>query len=411
MRIYQREKYLKRIRGFYHDDGMIKVITGVRRCGKSCLMQSIADELAESGVPKDCIIYIDLDSRSNRKVKTADDLEKLIDAPTPAGIEGTKYLFIDEIQNVEEFELLINGYRTDGGWSIFITGSNSYLLSGQLVTKLTGRYLEFEVFPLDFAEYIDMKRFLGKPVNDVLVGEFAEYLALGGFPKALEYEGEDEKRAYIKSVIQEIFEKDVKRSNKIKNVSVFDAVQTYLINNYGAPTSLTNLHDYFTKTERIAVERRTIAAYIQMLVDAKVLYRCERFDLKSRKSLRGEEKYYLADPGIYFARNVDVRLNYGPSLENALYIYLRSRGYKLSVGRIGKLECDFIARRRNAYAYIQVSMTIADRDVEEREYRPFGYIRDGYPRYLFTLDPLLQERDGVRHLNMVSFMKDGGDLI
>ena len=150
---------------------------------------------------------------------------------------------------------------------------------------------------------------------------------------------------------------------------------------------------------------------IQMLVDAKVLYRCERFDLKSRKSLRGEEKYYLADPGIYFARNVDVRLNYGPSLENALYIYLRSRGYKLSVGRIGKLECDFIARRRNAYAYIQVSMTIADRDVEEREYRPFGYIRDGYPRYLFTLDPLLQERDGVRHLNMVSFMKDNGDLI
>ena len=186
---------------------------------------------------------------------------------------------------------------------------------------------------------------------------------------------------------------------------------TYVINNYGAPTSLTSLHDYFTKTERIAVERRTIAAYIQMLVDAKVLYRCERFDLKSRKSLRGEEKYYLADPGIYFARNVDVRLNYGPSLENALYIYLRSRGYKLSVGRIGKLECDFIARRRNAYAYIQVSMTIADRDVEEREYRPFGHIRDGYPRYLFTLDPLLQERDGVRHLNMVSFMKDDGDLI
>ena len=162
------------MRGFYHDDGMIKVITGVRRCGKSCLMQSIADELVESGVADDHIIYIDLDSRENRKVKTTDELENLIDTSTPADTEGTKYLFIDEIQNVEGFELLINGYRTDGSWSIFITGSNSYLLSGQLVTKLTGRYIEFEVFPLDFAEYIDMKRFLGKPINDLLVGEFTE---------------------------------------------------------------------------------------------------------------------------------------------------------------------------------------------------------------------------------------------
>ena len=314
---------------------MIKVITGVRRCGKSCLMQSIADELAESGVPKDRIIYIDLDSRSNRKVKTADDLEKLIDASTPAGIEGTKYLFIDEIQNVKEFELLINGYRTDGGWSIFITGSNSYLLSGELATKLTGRYLEFEVFPLDFAEYIDMKRFLGKPVNDVLVGEFAEYLALGGFPKALEYEGEDEKRAYIKSVIQEIFEKDVKRSNKIKNVSVFDVVQTYLINNFGAPTSLKNLLAHFNDVEKIPIKRETLNRYIQILVDAKILYRCSRFDLKSRRSLTREEKYYLADPGFYFAMNTDARINYGPALENVLYLYLASRGYELSVGRIG----------------------------------------------------------------------------
>lgn len=411
LRIYRREKYLKRMRGFYHDDGMIKVITGVRRCGKSCLMQSIADELVESGVASDHIIYIDLDSRENRKVKATDELENLIDMSTPADTEGTKYLFIDEIQNVEEFELLINGYRTDGGWSIFITGSNSYLLSGQLVTKLTGRYIEFEVFPLDFAEYIDMKRFLGKPVNDVLVGEFTEYLTLGGFPKALEYEGEDEKRTYIKSVIHEIFEKDVKHSNKIKNVSVFDAVQTYLITNFGAPTNLKNLLAYFNDVEKIPIKRETLNRYIQILVDAKILYRCSRFDLKSRRSLIREEKYYLADPGFYFAMNTDARINYGPALENVLYLYLASRGYELSVGRIGKLECDFIARRRNAYAYIQVSMSIADRGVEEREYRPFGHIRDGYPRYLFTLDPLLQERDGVRHLNMALFMQDGGNLI
>lgn len=407
MKLYHREQYLKKIRPFYDDD-LIKVITGIRRCGKSCLMVTIVEELRDRGVEDKDIIYLDLDKRGNRSIKTPEQLENKIESLLAD--DDFKYLFIDEVQNVRDYEEVVNAYNSDGGFSIFITGSNSYLLSGELMTKLTGRYVEFEVFTLSFSEFLDMKRFMGKVVGDARI-EFDEYLRYGGFPRSLEYEDPEAKARYIEDVVGQIVDKDIRSRNKIRNIDTFNRVMTYVINNYGAPTSLTNLHDYFTKTERIAVERRTIAAYIQMLVDAKVLYRCERFDLKSRKSLRGEEKYYLADPGIYFARNVDVRLNYGPSLENALYIYLRSRGYKLSVGRIGKLECDFIARRRNAYAYIQVSMTIADRDVEEREYRSFGYIRDGYPRYLFTLDPLLQERDGVRHLNMVSFMKDNGDLI
>lgn len=407
MKLYHREQYLKKIRPFYDDD-LIKVITGIRRCGKSCLMATIVEELRDRGVEDKDIIYLDLDKRGNRSIKTPEQLENKIESLLAD--DDFKYLFIDEVQNVRDYEEVVNAYNSDGGFSIFITGSNSYLLSGELMTKLTGRYVEFEVFTLSFSEFLDMKRFMGKVVGDARI-EFDEYLRYGGFPRSLEYEDPEARARYIEDVVGQIVDKDIRSRNKIRNIDTFNRVMTYVINNYGAPTSLTNLHDYFTKTERVAVERRTIAAYIQMLVDAKVLYRCERFDLKSRKSLRGEEKYYLADPGIYFARNVDVRLNYGPSLENALYIYLRSRGYKLSVGRIGKLECDFIARRRNAYAYIQVSMTIADRDVEEREYRPFGYIRDGYPRYLFTLDPLLQERDGVRHLNMVSFMKDNGDLI
>lgn len=407
MKLYHREQYLKKIRPFYDDD-LIKVITGIRRCGKSCLMATIVEELRDRGVEDKDIIYLDLDKRGNRSIKTPEQLENKIESLLAD--DDFKYLFIDEVQNVRDYEEVVNAYNSDGGFSIFITGSNSYLLSGELMTKLTGRYVEFEVFTLSFSEFLDMKRFMGKVVGDARI-EFDEYLRYGGFPRSLEYEDPEARARYIEDVVGQIVDKDIRSRNKIRNIDTFNRVMTYVINNYGAPTSLTNLHDYFTKTERIAVERRTIAAYIQMLVDAKVLYRCERFDLKSRKSLRGEEKYYLADPGIYFARNVDVRLKYGPSLENALYIYLRSRGYKLSVGRIGKLECDFIARRRNAYAYIQVSMTIADRDVEEREYRPFGYIRDGYPRYLFTLDPLLQERDGVRHLNMVSFMKDNGDLI
>ena len=406
MRLFRREQYLKKIRPFYDDD-LIKVITGIRRCGKSCLMATIVEELKERGVPEKDIVYLDLDKRGNRSIKTPDQLEAAIESRLVD--DDFKYLFIDEVQNVRGYEEVVNAFNTDGGFSIFITGSNSYLLSGELMTKLTGRYVEFEMFTLSFSEFLAMKKFLGVEGKDDRA-EFEEYLRYGGFPRSLEYDDVEAKAHYVEDVVKQIIKKDIRSRNKIRNIEAFERVMTYVINNYGAPTSLTNLVDHLRNVEKIAVERRTVSAYIQMLVDAKILYRCQRFDLKSRKSLRGEEKYYLADPGIYFARNVDVRLNFGPSLENALYVYLRSRGHRLSVGRIGKLECDFIARKHDLYAYIQVSMTISDRDVEEREYRPFSHIRDGYPRYLFTLDPLLQRREGVRHLNMIAFMKGDEDL-
>ena len=407
MKLYRREQYLKKIRPFYDDD-LIKVITGIRRCGKSCLMETVIEELKERGIAEKDIVYLDLEKRGNRSIKTPDQLEAAIEARVVDG--DFKYLFIDEVQNVEGYEEVVNAYNADGGFSVFITGSNSYLLSGELVTKLTGRYVEFEVFALSFAEFLGMKRHLGREVGD-LRAEFEEYLRYGGFPRSLEYGDTEAKARYIEDVVNQIIEKDIKPRKKIRNVDTFERVMAYVINNYGAPTSLTNLVDHFNNVEKVAVQRRTISAYIERLVEAKVLYRCPRFDLKSRKSLRGEEKYYLADPGIYFARNVDVRLNYGPALENALYVYLRARGYRLSVGRIGKLECDFIARKRNEYAYIQVSLSIVDPAVEEREYRPFRSIRDGYPRFLFTLDPLLQEREGVRHLNLMDFMASDGELM
>ena len=411
MQLYRREKYLSRIRPFYHDEGIIKVLTGVRRCGKSCIMQSVAAELREQGVPESNIAYVDLDLRANRKVMTPDQLEALIDAAVPADTPGTKYLFVDEVQNVRGFEGLVNGYRTDGGWSVFVTGSNSYLLSGQLVTKLTGRYLEFEVFTLDFAEYLGMKGMLGKPVDANRDAEFARYLRDGGFPKSVEYDGEAERRAYVRGVVQEIFEKDIKGANKVRHVSVFNAVRDYLVNNFGATTSLKGLLAHFRDVEKIPIRRETLNRYIQILVDAKVLYRCPRFDMKSRRSLQREEKYYLADLSFYFALNTDQRVNYGPALENVVYHYARTMGYDASVGRIGTLECDFVLRREaEGYSYVQVAMTIADPATEEREFRPFGRIRDGYPRYLLTMDRLLQRRDGVRHENVVDFIAGGREF-
>ena len=403
MKLYRREDYLQKIRGFYHDTGIIKVITGVRRCGKSCLMETISRELRENGVPDKNIIYLNLDKRGFRNIKTADQLDVLIEQMSNA--EGTKYLFIDEIQNVRDFEEVINGYREEEEYSIFITGSNSYLLSGELVTKLTGRYLEFEIFTLSFAEYLGMKTFLKKPVLPDLTAEFDLYLSEGGFPKALSYEGED-KQAYIQGVIKEIFAKDIRKRVKIRKVSVFETVQRYIINNFGATMSLTNILDDLKKNG-CPIRRETLNRYIHILEDAKIIYPCRRFDLKSRKSISGEQKYYLADLGFYFALNTDKRINYGPALENIVYIYARSKGYNISVGRIGKLECDFILGRNNTdYSYVQVAMTImSSTETEDREYRPLEKIKDNYPKYIITRNDLLQHRGGIFHVNIAPFMK------
>lgn len=407
MRLFPRENYLKKIRGFYHDDGMIKVITGVRRCGKSCLMQCIAEELRAEGVDDERIVFFDLDRYGYRSVKAPEQLEALIE-PLLA-ISGTKYLFIDEVQNVEGFEDVLNGFRTEGGFSIFITGSNSYLLSGELATKLTGRYIEFEMQTLVFGEYCQMKRFLGLPVNPNPVAEFDAYILEGGFPKAMDYPQLTDKRAYVAAVIQEIFEKDIRRRVKIKNVSVFNQVRDYVINNFGATTSLANIQSDLEHKQGAKIKRETLARYLQILEDAKIVSKCARFDLKSRKSLRGEQKYYLADLGFYFALNTDNRINYGPVLENIVYRYALAQGCKVSVGRIGKLECDFILRNPEmGYAYVQVAMTImADRSIEEREYRPFGQIRDNYPKYLLTRGDVIQQRDGIIHANIPEFMQEG----
>ena len=409
MKLYHRENYLRKIRSFYHETDLIKVITGIRRCGKSCLMQTIAEELRSSGVKEENIVYLNLDKRGFKSIKTADKLESVIDSLCTA--KGVKYLFIDEIQNVDGFEEVINAFREEEEYSIFITGSNSYLLSGELVTKLTGRYLEFEIFPLTFDEYIGMKQFLKLPVDVSTEAEFDKYIIEGGFPKALSYDDPEDKRTYINGIIAEIFEKDIRKRVKIRNVSVFNIVQRYIINNFGATTCLTNILEDLHKAGS-DITRETLNRYIQVLIDAKIIHKCERFDLKSRRSISGEQKYYLSDLGFYFATNTDNRINYGPVLENITYIYAKSRGYDVSVGRIGKLECDFIVRKQMMqYAYIQVAMTILSSiETENREYRPLESIRDNYPKYVITRDSLIQMRNGITHVNISAHMKEGKEF-
>ena len=404
MDLFIREKYLRRIRGFYHSEDIIKVITGVRRCGKSSLMEMIADELIRDGIPEQSIIILNLDQRIYRKIKTADQLENLIEKRLNP--DGINYLFIDEIQNVDGFEEVINGFREDGNCSIFITGSNSYLLSGELTTKLTGRYIEFEMYPLSFEEYEQMKNFYNVEVDTNPAVELQSYILEGGFPRTVRIPSLEDKRSYTRNVVEEIFEKDIRRRIKIRNKESFETIRRYLINNFGSTTSINNLYVDLHKSGQ-TISRQTLTRYIKALVDAKVLYECGRFDMKSRKSISGEKKYYISDLSFFFTMNTDNRINYGPVLENLIYFYARSLGNSVSVGRIGKLECDFIMRNPEMnYSYVQVAYTIAlSKETEDREYRPLEQIKDNYPRYVMTTDFLLQKRNGIRHVNLMDFMK------
>lgn len=264
---------------------------------------------------------------------------------------------------------------------------------------------------LSFYEYVDMKRFLNKVVNENIYLEFEEYVRNGGFPKSLFYDNYEEKIIYTSSVINQIFEKDIKTSNRINDKALFERVQTFVINNFGAVISIKNIYNYITKEAKINVNIRTIKRYLDILEKAKIIYPCDVFDIKSKSVLKGKRKYYLADLSIYYSQNTDNRINYGPVLENVIYAYLKSKNYKLSVGYIGNLECDFIARKNYYdYFYIQVSKDISNKETEEREYKPFYMIKEMYPRYLFTMDMLLQKRDGINHVNIVDFIYNNKEL-
>lgn len=401
--IYDRQKYLNKIRPFYNSD-IIKVITGIRRCGKSCILKSIINELIASGIDRSQIIYLPLDKRGFKDIKSAKMLEERIESL----ITDTDfyYLFIDEVQNVQGFEKVVHAYAEEG-WSIFLTGSNSYLLSDEITTKLTGRYLKFETYVLDFKEYLDMKLFFKQDINTDIDKEFDEYIQNGGFPKSLEFKDMKSRQFYTASIIDEIFEKDIKSRNKIRNIAAYERIQSFILNNYASSFTLTNLL-HSLEENKITVKSNTVRRYISDLLKAKIIYECNRFDLKSHASLKREQKYYLADMSIYFALNTDNRLNYGPSLENIVYLYLVSSDYNVSVGVIGKFECDFIIRNSSRdYAYIQVCYSLhgaspeATSRIKEREYRPFRYIKESYPRYIISLDKYPDQQEGVRHINAI----------
>ena len=402
-----REKYLSRIRPFFHDD-MIKVLTGVRRCGKSTIMEQIRDELLRNGINDDNIVYLNLDLKRYRRIKTPDELERIIDSLVNAK-EGMRYLFIDEIQNVSNFEEIINSYREEG-FSIFITGSNSYLLSGELVTKLTGRYLEFRIMPFTLSEIRDYLTMNGYEFDSKK--EFNDYLRYGGYPKRLQYEDTEAKGLYIRSVIEESMTKDILRNRNVRNKGLMERILRLLFSTPGMTISSNSIADYL-KSEHVITQYQTVIKYLDLILSSGLASKCERFDIVGKKSLKTLYKSYVADPALYTLYPTDRHeLRMGALIENIVHIELISRGYAVSVGRFRKHEVDFVVKKGVQVGYIQVSFTLSDSATEEREKAPLLRIEDGFPKYIITMDPIAMDTDGIHVLNLMDdfLLGDGFSL-
>ncbi len=398
MNYLRREKYLSRIRPFIHDEGLIKVLTGVRRCGKSTVLEQIRDEILSEGVTKENVIHLNLDRKLYRKIKTADQLEQAIDSLMP-DTDEKKYLFIDEVQNVDGFEELINAYREDGV-SVFITGSNSYLLSGEMVTKLTGRYVEFKILTFTLSEIREYMEINGIEFDSVK--GFNDYLRFGGYPKRFDYYDADSSMLYVRSVIEESVSKDILMKKKVRNRTTLEKVMRYLFSSPSATISSTSIADYMKK-EHTKVQYQTVLRYLDLIASSKLACKCERYDIIGKKTMKTLYKSYVADPAIhslYPGDRQNIRL--GAMIENIVYNELISRGYDVYVGKFKKMEVDFVVKNDARLAYVQVAYLMPDEKTINREKRPLISIRDAFPKYIITMDPITVDMDGIRVLNLVN---------
>lgn len=396
----KRELYMKRIRPFIGSD-LIKVMTGIRRCGKSVMLELIKQELIESGVNPIQFISINFEDLSYSHLQTAKSLHDEI-TNRAKDIDGKVYLFFDEIQEVKDWEKCINSFRVSLDCDIYITGSNAKLLSGELATYLGGRYVEFVIYPFSFGEFIELYR----PINpDVSIQQcFQKYLITGGMPYLanIRYANEPSKQ-YLHDLFNSVQLKDIVKRNKIRDVDLLERIIAYVIANVGTTFSARSLTK-FLKSEQRTVAPETILNYIKYCCDAYLFYQVKRVDLQGKQILSTNEKYYIADHGIreaVFGGNMrDINL----ILENIVYLELLRRGYKVTVGKTGEKEIDFVCDKRGDKLYVQVTYLLASEDTIKREFGAYDTIRDNFPKYVISLDEFDMSRNGIKHQNIRDFL-------
>ena len=397
MKDLKRERYLARIRPFYHDKDVIKVLTGVRRCGKSTIMKQIVEEIGIGLEDKRALVYVDLDSKKNLKVKTPYLLERLIDSAF-GDYTGDRYLFVDEIQNVKGFEPLINAYRNDGV-SVFITGSNSYLLSGELMTKLTGRYVEFRIFTFSLSEVRSFS--IENNIDFVPSDALRQYIVNGGYPKSFSYPDQESQIRYIRSVIEETINKDILKNRRVRNKALLKKLLDYVLATPGAEVSSTSLANYL-RSERIRTTPNTVNKYLDMIFASKLADRCMRFDIVGKKAMKTHYKSYVADMSLHsLYPNLRHDLMMGHVIENIVFNELNARGYDVQVGKLRNTEVDFVVSDGRGIAYVQVTYLMPTSDTERREEDPLLKIDDNYPKYIISMDPIVLDRKGIKRLRLL----------
>lgn len=388
----------------YVDTPFVKILTGVRRCGKSTILRMLIDEVKKRGIADSAILHYNFDSLEYEDIKTAKSLfDHLKNNLNP---DGKTYLFLDEIQEVTSWEKVVNSFMADYDVDIYVTGSNSRMMSSEISTYLTGRYISFRIFPLSFSEYIDFRKehtSLSEPHT-----ELANYLRLGGFPAVhLQKYTSDEVYTIVRDIYNSTIFTDIVKRSQIRKVDQLERIVKFTFDNVGRTFSAASIAKYL-KSENRAIDNETIYDYLSKLESAYILHRCSRFDVQGKEILKTQEKFYLADPALRYSI-----LGYSPDsvaamLENVIYLELLRRGYDVFVGKFGNAEIDFVAAKQENKLYIQVTQEIGAPETEKREYGRLLSIRDNYPKYVLRADEFAGGNyEGIKSMHIADFLLSG----
>ena len=400
----KRETYLEQIRPYYDSD-IIKVITGVRRSGKSILLDTIKDELSDRGIAGDHIIYLNLEDLDYDYIENASDLNREIKSRISQ--DGKYYIFLDEIQHVMGFEKALASFRATLDVSLFVTGSNSMLLSGELATLLTGRTVEFEILPFSFYE---MKQYYERNGMEWDEQLFFDYLKWGGFPLRFDYKDETSVHRYLTNLYKSIINRDIIGKSKSTDKKNFMDISLYILANAGKELSVDNIIKAFQKDDR-SISRRTIYNYLEKMKKAYLIHGVGRYNIVGKSALSNREKQYAIDMGFRTINTNTINFEDTFFLENIVYNELITRGFTVFAGKTFKGEIDFVAIKNGKKCFIQVAYLLASEETIKREFGAYSKITDASPKYVMSLDKMDLSHDGIVHLNIIDFLLRKKDLM
>ncbi len=394
----KREMYLKKIRDSY-DSELIKIIVGVRRSGKSVLMQQIIEELKERGIKKDHIIYINFEDYDYTDYTNPKEFNKYVKGKIKD--KEKYYLLFDEIQNVQEFEKVINSFRATMNVSIFITGSNSKVLSSDLSTHLAGRYISIKIMPFTFSEYIELQKSQGiiKEKDEA----FLEYLQWGGLPQIYNSASIQERKMYLRDLYNTVILKDIVERNNIKDINLLNRIIQFMLENIGGVISANSITK-FLKNDNISTSIDTVLNYIDYITNSMVANKVSRYNIRGKSVMTLLEKYYLVDLGLLQLKSSNVEKKVGGRLENIVYNELIARGYDVYIGKTDNGEIDFVVDNFGERFYIQVADYLSSNEVVKREFGAYKNVKDNFPKYVLTMDKINYSKDGIVHKNIIEWL-------